>query len=48
MTIVGTDLFGGLTGVGIALLAAVFFGSYLVKGAIGGGAMSPATQRRHA
>lgn len=42
MTIAGIDLFGNLTGVGIALLAVVFFGSYFVKGAIGIGAMSPA------
>lgn len=42
MTIAGIDLFGNLTGVGIALLTIIFFGSYFVKGAIGIGALSPA------
>lgn len=42
MTIAGINLFGDLSGTGIALLTVVFFGSYFVKGVIGIGALSPA------
>jgi len=42
MTIAGINLFGELSGAGITLLAAVYLGSYFIKGVIGVGALSPA------